>query len=266
MKSPLRDQIRAAEAHAANAVPASHLQIVDGWRLRYNHGVTRRANSVLAEGHSAETSLDAKLADVEAFYQQFGVSPRFQVTPVSQPSQLAEALRAHGYRHAAAVDVLSVPVTTLQHHAVGREGLEPHLYPTLEPDWFSHYLRAEPHEGFKAEVRRRMLNHLVTPARFATVTDTTIDNPAAENQNEPLAVGLGVVEGGWLGIFNVATFPAARRRGAATTLLAALADWAARQGATNVYLQVGQGNTPAQTLYRRLGFAPFYQYHYYERD
>lgn len=256
MMGPLREQIRAVEAYAANAVPSSHLRIVDGWRLRYNHGVTRRANSVLAEGHGAGTPLDAKLAEVEAFYRHFGVSPRFQVTPVSQPEGLVEALRAHGYRHTEAVDVLSVPVTTLRRYAEKREGLEPLLCPTLEPDWFSHYLRAEPHEGFKAEVRRRMLSHLVTPARFVTITD----------QSEPLAVGLGVVEGGWLGIFNVATDPAARRRGAATTLLAALADWAAEQGATNVYLQVGRGNVPAQTLYRRLGFAPFYQYHYYERD
>ena len=39
------DQIRELEELAANAWPAGVQQALDGWRLRYHLGVTRRANS-----------------------------------------------------------------------------------------------------------------------------------------------------------------------------------------------------------------------------
>jgi hypothetical protein len=42
------NQITQIEALAANAIPAAIVQELDGWRLRFNYGVTRRANSVLA--------------------------------------------------------------------------------------------------------------------------------------------------------------------------------------------------------------------------
>ncbi len=252
--SPLLEQIRCVEACAANALPASHLQIVDGWRLRYNHGVTRRANSVLAEAHG-DSSLGEKFTLVDTFYRRFGVSPRFQITPVSQPNDLAEASRDYGYHHAESVDVLSAPLATLKRYAQAT-GEMPNTSPTLGTTWFDLYSCIEPHEGFKAEVKKRMLTHLVTPALFLTAVD----------QGKPVAVALGVVERGHLGVFNVATHPDARRRGAATTMLACLAGWAERQGATNVYLQVSRDNVPAQTLYRQLGFSRLYQYHYYERD
>ena len=44
-------QISLTEELAANALPPAVVQVVDGWRLRYNFGVTRRANSVLASEH-----------------------------------------------------------------------------------------------------------------------------------------------------------------------------------------------------------------------
>jgi GNAT superfamily N-acetyltransferase len=42
----------------------------------------------------------------------------------------------------------------------------------------------------------------------------------------PVAVGRAVAERGWAGVFGMATLPAARRRGAATAVLASLAAWA----------------------------------------
>ena len=40
------DQVRELEELAANAWPAGEVEELDGWRLRFNAGVTRRANSV----------------------------------------------------------------------------------------------------------------------------------------------------------------------------------------------------------------------------
>ena len=82
----------------------------------------------------------------------------------------------------------------------------------------------------------------------------------------PAAVGRAVAERGWAGVFGMATLPAARRRGAAAAVLAALAGWAADQGAAGVYLQVEPDNPAALALYGRVGFGTLYRYHYRTLD
>jgi ribosomal protein S18 acetylase RimI-like enzyme len=49
--------------------------------------------------------------------------------------------------------------------------------------------------------------------------------------------------------------PAARRRGIARRLVAALLDEAVRRGATEAFLEVRVDNHPARELYRSEGFA-----------
>jgi ribosomal-protein-alanine N-acetyltransferase len=56
-------------------------------------------------------------------------------------------------------------------------------------------------------------------------------------------------------IHNIAVHLEYRRRGIARALLGAVIDEARRRSFTRVMLEVRRSNTPAQTLYRRLGFA-----------
>jgi GNAT superfamily N-acetyltransferase len=79
---------------------------------------------------------------------------------------------------------------------------------------------------------------------------------------EPAAVGLGVCDPPWLGVFSMSTLHSHRRRGAATAILSALAAWGAGRGAGRVYLQVEADNGPARALYLRSGFEDAYGYHY----
>ncbi|HWK18853.1 MAG TPA: GNAT family N-acetyltransferase [Solirubrobacteraceae bacterium] len=87
---------------------------------------------------------------------------------------------------------------------------------------------------------------------FVTVT---IDEAEA-------SVAFGVLDGHRLGIFNMATLPVQRRRGAGRTALTALAAWARDRGADVGYLQVELDNAPALELYRTAGFEHAYRYVY----
>ena len=55
---------------------------------------------------------------------------------------------------------------------------------------------------------------------------------------------------------------ARRRQGLARALLGAVADWAWRRGARAIYLQVGERNAAARTLYEAAGFRHHHAYAY----
>src|SRR5207249_1327841 len=89
--------IHELEELAANAWPAAVAQVVDGWRLRGNHGATRRANSVLANECGGRLGLEERLGLVEEFYARRRAPARFQICPASLPAGLDERLATRGY-------------------------------------------------------------------------------------------------------------------------------------------------------------------------
>jgi ribosomal protein S18 acetylase RimI-like enzyme len=85
---------------------------------------------------------------------------------------------------------------------------------------------------------------------------------SAMSGDDVIAVGRVVADNGWAGVFGMATLPRAREKGAARTVLAALADWAGVHEADRMYLQVECDNIPAVRLYDRAGFGEVCGYHY----
>jgi ribosomal protein S18 acetylase RimI-like enzyme len=65
-----------------------------------------------------------------------------------------------------------------------------------------------------------------------------------------------------VGVYDVFTAEHQRRRGLASLLCERLLSFAARERAATAYLQVSEDNDAAQRVYRRLGFADGYVYHY----
>ncbi len=78
----------------------------------------------------------------------------------------------------------------------------------------------------------------------------------------PIAVGLGVLDGEWIGLFDVATTVRERRRGLGSRVTSALIAWGHDRGAHTAYLQVEEENAAAIALYGGLGFSRSHGYHY----
>ena len=239
------------ETLAADALPAQVCEKLDGWRLRYNGGVTRRANSVLAE-YAGTLALEKKLRQAEAFYARQGAKARFQLCPASQPANLDEVLTKRGYSHEPGAKVQVADLSTVMAHVTPSENVTTEVLDTPSGVWLEVYEAVEGVEGDQKHVRREMFRAL-EKATFVLV----------RLNGQPAAAGLGVYGEGHVGIFNVATLPEQRRRGAATAVLAGLAQWGAAQGAHTLYLQVAEGNVSAQKAYARAGFETLYAYHYW---
>ncbi len=90
------------------------------------------------------------------------------------------------------------------------------------------------------------------PRTLATVT----------GPDGPVARGRSALDGDWVGLHDLWTDPAHRRRGLSAGIVAHLLDAAAARGALTAYLQVRLDNPEARALYEGLGFAPHHSYRY----
>jgi ribosomal protein S18 acetylase RimI-like enzyme len=240
--------VETIEALAFRAWPAERVLDLDGWRLRYTRGVTNRGNSVWPGPARGTLQLESALARVEAFYGELGLPPRYQLTPVAAPPELDDVLAERGYRSYSPV---SIQTSSSERLARIETAAQARVDASLGHEWFE----ISAHRGRFSDVvdvYRGILARIGERAGFALAT---IDR-------QPAAVGLGVCEGGWVGVFGMATLPEFRRRGAAAAVLGALGEWARQREAASLYLQVERDNDAALALYASAGFRERYGYHY----
>jgi len=222
------------------------MEQLGNWKLRANDGVTRRANSVLPLGDPG-IDLDEAIDYVEFFYERHGLEAKFQMTEASLPEELDDRLARLGY----AVELrVHAQVATIRRLVAAERPWVVHLSPVLTKDWLTTYAAAGGYEGMVLQARKGILERIQPDHVFAL---STVDGQTA-------GVGFGVVEQGWLGLFGVETLDQYRRRGVATSLCQSLVSWAMEKGATRVYLQVEEKNTPALALYKKMGLRTLYTY------
>jgi N-acetylglutamate synthase len=250
--------IHTLEILAANAWPAAEAQTLDGWRLRFTAGVTRRANSVWPNDDGGELDLAEKMAQVESFYAARTLPTRYQISPATQPQELDDLLATQGYAALARTAVQVADLATILQQTKplrAYPSFEVEVSEEFDEDWFATFCAAERGDEPANDTLRAIFQRIQPPSGFVLLR---VDGALA-------AVGLGVLEAGWLGIFCMATQEPFRRQGAASAILRTLAIWAQLYEATRAYLQVMDQNTPARRLYERLGFTTLYHYHYREK-
>jgi len=249
-------EIEALEAVAARGLPASESQDVGGWIMRCSPGLAaRRANSVWPRRHSNAQDLDEKFAAVERFYADRELPARYQVSPASQPYGLEHALRQRGYMPEAPTAVARCDLASIAGQATPTRS-RVRIDDCARDGWWGTWQTALGIDAPRLDAVGALFDRVSAPMAFVSVA---IEGVGA-------AVALGVLDNRWLGIFNMATLPQMRRRGAGRTALVALARWAGQRNATKGYLQVDLANKPALNLYRTIGFEHAYRYVYLTRE
>ncbi|MEK5278921.1 MULTISPECIES: GNAT family N-acetyltransferase [Paenibacillus] len=234
-----------------NTWPAEQSVLLQGWILRTAAGYTKRANSVnpLYGADSSQVDLAEQIKLAEQYYEHAGLQPVFKITPYIQPAKLDEMLADRDYT---IVEPSSVRLLDLGGLASPDLCYTVQMQESLTEEWLHAFSELTGLSGKNRETLTRMLSASHLQQGYVLLF----------NYGVPAACGLGVIQNGYLGLYDIVTSPAHRRKGMAEQLLLALLNWGRAKGATTSFLQVVQANTRASALYDKLGFKEIYQYWY----
>ena len=239
--------ITTIEELSLNAWPAHQTLLYDGWVLRFADGYTKRANSV---NPLYRSSLDPeeKIPFCEGIYQENRLDVVYKLTSASCPANLDEILEARGY--------LKESPTSVQLLDLGSRQVEfareVEIQETLTDRWLNAFCRMSAVDERRRKSLQQILLDILPQRCFAALV---VDA-------EVIAAGLGVLQSGYIGLFDIVVDGEFRGRGYGRQVVESILSWGKQHGAQHSYLQVMLDNLPALHLYSRIGFTEQYQYWY----
>ena len=242
-------QIEAIERATIATVAHDCFEVIGPWILGLRPGSIGRAHSAAPLAHTLVRD-EGLIARIEAAYRARDMTSVFRLPDVEGLASVAEALAARGFGPHQPTLVMTADLDRVASFA------EPDQAISLEaPDaaWAQVFLG----EGFDAQdgAQRVAVLSKSPGAAFAAVRD-------AEGTH---AVGALSLAEGWASLHGMRTRRARRGEGLAGQVVTCLARAARAKGATQIFLQVEEGNAPARALYARAGFAPLWRYQYWRR-
>lgn len=230
-----------------NAWPALITYLYDGWVLRISEGVTRRSNSI-SPIYNSRIDLNEKIAFCENYYKKVGLPIIYKLTKDVYPVDLDRELEARGYLYDAET---SVQIMDLDHMNI-RNDPDIRISGVYEDSWIERFIGFNGYDKDKSDEYSNIIKAIDLQTAFL---DIVIDGRYA-------GVGLGVINGKYLGLFDIVVKPGIRKMGYGKKIVEAIMAWGKENGAKTAYLQVMTDNYSGLRLYERIGFKEVYKYWY----
>jgi ribosomal protein S18 acetylase RimI-like enzyme len=219
----------------------------------FSNGYTKRANSSNPL-YGGVLAVDEKIDACEKLYSDRHLDTVFKLTAASYPAGLDRILSARGYvlEPGCAVQTLD-----LQNGIAKLDDPEITLSSDVSNEWLSAFCQMSDLDQRKKETAEQMLLNIVPQKRLESISD---------DEKGIIACGIAVLQGDYVGMFDIVTDKDFRRRGNGRQLVSSLLQWAKENGARRAYLQVTSDNEEALSLYSALGFIEAYRYCIGSRD
>ncbi|OAB38678.1 GCN5 family acetyltransferase [Paenibacillus macquariensis subsp. defensor] len=236
------------EEYSLNAWPALQTLIQDGWLLRFADGYTKRSNSINAIYHGIDDNLDRKIMNCEQIYSQAGQDTIFKITPFV-PESLDQVLECRGY---GVLDLSSVQtldsLTDIKEPSI----TEMEISECLNDKWLDTMIDMNGLSDRMKSITQKLLSGSKLRQGYCILYVNAV----------PVACGLGVVEGDYVGLYDIVTDRHYRNKGYGEQLILHILHWAKSIGATKSYLLVVKNNTAAIHCYKKLNYEEQYTYWY----
>jgi N-acetylglutamate synthase len=239
--------ITSLEELSLNAWPAHQTLLYDGWILRFANGYTKRANSVNPL-YPSRLDLEGKIAFCESLYREQKLDVVYKLTSATCPETLDDILAAKGYKKDSPTNVQILELGSSD----PKMAPEAQIQESLSDPWLDSFCRMNGVDKRRRDSLQRILVNIIPRRCFATLT----------SNGKIIAAGLGVLQAGEIGLFDIVVDREFRSRGYGRQIVESILSWGKHNGAQRSYLQVMLNNPPALHLYSKIGFVEKYQYWY----
>ena len=233
----------------SNAFPALQTVMYDGWSVRFGGGFTYRVNDANPM-YPEHLPVEEKIGYVEALYRASSLDKSiFKLHEGMDPERLAACdrlLEANGYVKERHGNIFVCDLTSFSRPSSEDVTLESHL----TEDWLDRFLTMNGTEGATKDAAKSMLRSIVFPLTAASIWE----------DGRMIACGLGVMERGRIGLYDIFVDASCRRRGLGVNICAAIMNEGKAAGCTEAYLQCLTNNHGARRLYALLGYKETYAY------
>jgi N-acetylglutamate synthase len=235
------------EELSLNAWASLQTMLYDGWIIRFADGYTKRANSINPL-YSSSIDIDEKLHFCEQLYRKKNLPVVFKITPSVYPSNLEERLCASGYQKDSPTSVQTVDLDAVNL----QETSEAEYQDDLSNEWLENFSRMSMVSDAHKKTLQKILLNIIPSHRFVSL----------KSNDRVVACGLGVLQAGYVGLFDIVTEKDFRNLGYGQQVVKHILSWGKQNKARTGYLQVMLDNAPALHLYSKIGFIEQYQYWY----
>jgi len=241
------NNLRRFEEISNNAWPALHTMLYDGWVLRFACGVTKRSNSVSLL-YPSTLGPEEKIDYCEEQYLAQAINPCFKITSIARPGDIDKRLDKRGYFIHSYVSFQVLDITCIS----GQPIRDIQIETEFSESWIGHFIRMNEFDLARKPVYVSIMKRLSTPRCLVSLV----------RDRKTIGVGLGVLDGMAIGLFDIVVSKEFRNTGLGYLIVDNILRWGRNKGATTAYLQVLTENAPALHLYEKMGFRELYQYWY----
>jgi ribosomal protein S18 acetylase RimI-like enzyme len=244
--------IRTIEETSMNSWPAQQSLLHDGWVLTLSEGISKRCNCVVPLYGSKNDVLD-KIKYCEAVYRNKNLRVLFKISSATKPAELDDVLENQFYARVFDTSVQILDLETIDLKEKPNNIVD---FAHLNYHWLlAYYCFKDVNDDATKNLYVEKFSKIATPKCFLAL------------KVNDMVVGtlIGVIDNGYLGIFDLVIDEKYRRQGFGQLLLENILIWGKQNKAKTAYLQVFNDNVEALQLYNKLGFTELYQYWYRQK-